>query len=100
MQATRATTFRAFPNAEQARQLGRIAGACGFVWNQSLKDNAYAYAGWKIGANKKPSTAYFSLSSELKTMKQRFPWLAELPYVVVRQSLKRLSLATLTTMMD
>ena len=93
MQTVRSTTFQAFPNRQQEHKLNRISGACRFVWNQSLRDNKYHYAGWKIGANAKPSTSYFSLTKDLTAMRKRHVWMNELPYTVLKSSMKRLSLA-------
>ena len=93
MQTVRSTAFQAFPNREQEAMLNRIAGACRFVWNQSLRDNKYHYAGWKIGANAKPSTSYFSLTKDLTEMRKRYVWMNDLPSVILRSSMKRLSLA-------
>ena len=82
-------TYRLIPGTVlRARKLASAAGACRWVWNQSLASNRDAYAEFKEGKGEKPSVTFFSLSKWFTELRHETSWLQELPAHPVRYVLK------------
>ncbi len=86
----RCITCRLLPvTRANARALSRLAGGCRFVWNQALADTEDLYRISRMVGAPAPSLTFFSLGKAFTDMRRATPWLAELPFGVVRHTLKR-----------
>lgn len=72
-----------------ARRLSMLAGACRFTWNAVLADQEDLHRIAKMHGAKPPSVNYAVLSAAFTQLRRATPWLQELPYGVVRHTLKR-----------
>ena len=83
----RNVTFRLHPGSkETANRLLRIWDGCRFVWNE-LKEGYEIWYGHACGRAIQPP-AFFVLSKAFRQLWDDVPWLHDLPYTVVRYSLK------------
>lgn len=98
----RASTYRLYAcTPARARKLHQMAGACRFVWNHFLADNRRRYPLWAAWRDRLagtpldaklpplPSVTFFSLGKQFTELRRETPWLQELPFKVVRYTLKR-----------
>ncbi len=86
----RTVTFRVLPGSRgRARDLARLAGACRFVWNQVLADQEDLHRIARMVGAKSPSVSFFTLGKAFTQLRRSTPWLQELPFAVVRHTLKR-----------
>jgi len=91
----RGVTYRLYPGTRaKHEQLSRITGACRYVWNHFLAENKRKY---RLSQNvfvrglpqyPKPSTSYQSLFVQFTELRNRTPWLQQLPFEAVRYTLK------------
>ena len=87
--------YRAYPNAEQIRNLARTFGCARWVYNWGLERRTNAYHG------EGKSLTYNSLAAELTQVKKQedgagnrpYAWLKEVSSVVLQQSLRNLERA-------
>ncbi|MXX16726.1 MAG: transposase, partial [Gammaproteobacteria bacterium] len=105
----RGVIYRLYPRSQRKHDmLSRLAGACRFVWNEAIAHNqqqleiARLLAQFPATADAvpAPSTTFFSMGkwfTSLRSGKTRSSrggqetWLQELPFAIVRYSLKRQS---------
>jgi putative transposase len=87
MKAKRAYKCRFYPTVEQKIQLARTFGCGRFVynWGLSTRKTAYKERGEKL--------SYNDLAAMLPTLKQEYPFLAEVSSVPLQQSLRHLDAA-------
>ena len=85
----RSVTYRLLPGSrERARQLVQIAGACRFVWNEMLDQQEQLYAVARMCGSKPPAPTFFTLGKAFTQLRRVTPWLQDMPYKLVRHSLK------------
>ena len=86
----------------KARAIARIAGGCRWTWNRVLADTREEYRlyreterfcsdtliGMLYERPAKPSLSFFSLGKRFTQLRSETAWLRELPFAVVRYSLK------------
>ena len=72
-----------------ARALNNIAGACRFVWNQTLADTDDLYRIARMNNAKPPDVSFFSLGKAFTELRNATPWLTDYSFHVVRYGLKR-----------
>ena len=90
--AVRAVRYRVLPGTKaKAHRLNRIAGACRHVWNQMLTDQDDLHRIARMNGAKAPSVTFFTLGKAFAEMRNSdgHEWLRELPFGVVRYTLKR-----------
>ncbi|MCY4013413.1 MAG: transposase [Gammaproteobacteria bacterium] len=88
--AIRTVRFRVLPGSPAtARALNNIAGACRFVWNQTLADTDDLYRIARMNGAKPPGVSFFSLGKAFTELRNATPWLRDYSFHVVRYSLKR-----------
>ncbi len=80
----RAYKYRISPTDEQKRILAQTFGCCRFVynWGLSTRKTAYFQHGQKL--------TYNDLSAMLPHLKKEYPWLSDVSFVPVQQSLRHL----------
>ena len=81
----RHVTFRLLPGSrENAHRLAMIAGACRFVWNEMLdqQEQVHAIAGMCA------ARTFFTLGKAFTQLREVTPWLQDMPFAVVRYTLK------------
>lgn len=83
----RAYKYRFYPTTEQKIILAQTFGCCRFVYNWGLSARKTAY--FQHGQ----SLSYNDLAAMLPTLKQQYPWLAEVSSVPLQQSLRHLDRA-------
>ena len=90
--AVRAVRYRVLPGTKaKAHRLNRIAGACRHVWNQMLADQDDLHRLARINGARAPSVTFFTLGKAFAELRNSngHEWLHELPFAVVRYTLKR-----------
>ena len=88
----RAVRYRVLPSTRaKARRLNRLAGACRFVWNEMLDQQDILHDTARMFGGRAPSPTFFTLGKSFTELRRsnHAPWLAELPFAVVRYALKR-----------
>lgn len=88
-------TYRLLPvTRTKARELAHLASACRFVWNYFLAEREATYQFNQCfeatyGIKPEPSSlTFFSMGKEFTALRNRLPWLRELPFAPVRYVLK------------
>ena len=82
-------SYRLLPcRVAKARDLARLAGACRYVWNQTLGRQGELYLAAKVNDTPAPSTGFFTLGVAFTQLRKATPWLQELPFAPVRYVLK------------
>ena len=90
--AVRAVRYRVLPGTQsKAHRLNRIAGACRHVWNQMLADQDDLHRIARMNGARAPSVTFFTLGKAFAELRNSdgHEWLRELPFGVVRYTLKR-----------
>ena len=100
--AIRAATYRLHAcTPGKARKLHQLAGACRYVWNHFLAENRRRYPVWRAWRGQvagtpladkmppPPSVTFFSLGKRFTALRRETPWLQDLPFAIVRYTLKR-----------
>ncbi|MYA30495.1 MAG: transposase [Gammaproteobacteria bacterium] len=97
-------TYRLIPGTRaKAQKLSQIAGACRWVWNYFLGENKRRYRehveterfcedtllGLMFEQPAKPPLTFFELGKQFTILRSQTGWLQELPFTVVRYTLKR-----------
>ena len=88
----RAVRYRVLPGTQaKARCLNRIAGACRYVWNVTLDDQQILHDTARMFGTSAPSPTFFTLGKGFTDLRNSrgHEWLKELPFAVVRYTLKR-----------
>ena len=88
----RAVRYRVLPGTRaKARRLNRIAGACRYVWNRMLEDQQTLHDTAKMCGASAPSPTFFTLSKAFTDLRKSngHEWLKDLPFAIVRYTLKR-----------
>ena len=88
----RAVRYRVLPGTRaKARCLNRIAGACRYVWNVTLDDQQVLHDTARMFGASAPFPAFFTLGKGFTDLRNSngHEWLKELPFAVVRYTLKR-----------
>ena len=88
----RAVRYRVLPGTRaKARRLNRLAGACRFVWNELLDQQEVLHYTARMFGGRAPSPTFFTVGKSFTELRRSndAPWLAELPFAVVRYALKR-----------
>ena len=86
----RTVRFRVLPgNRAKARALNSLAGACRYVWNQTLADHEDSYRIARMNGAKPPGVSFFTLSNGFTDLRRATPWLQDHSFNVVRHTLKR-----------
>ena len=88
----RAVRYRVLPGTRaKARRLNRLAGSCRYVWNEMLDRQQTLHRMAQLLGGPVPSPTFFTLGKAFTALRRssRAPWLAELPFAVVRYALKR-----------
>ena len=88
----RAVRYRVLPGTRaKAQRLNRLAGACRYVWNGALRANRDACRMRMAFGGSVPSPTFFTLGKAFTALRRSdyAPWIAELPFGVVRYTLKR-----------
>lgn len=79
--------YRIYPNAEQRVLLARTFGCTRFVSNQLLDHANRTYQTYLTNpALAKPSVSGYSLTNAIPSLKQAYPWLAEVSSVTLQQA--------------
>ncbi len=76
--------FRIYPTKEQAQQIQKTFGACGFVYNRFLAKRKELYE------TEKKTLSYNACSAELTSLKDELNWLREVDSVALQSTLKNL----------
>ena len=85
----RQVVYRVAPGTEsRARQLAAIAGACRFVWNELLDQQAQLHTMARMCGGRTPSPTWFTLGKAFTELRRATPWLGEMPAAPVRYVLK------------
>jgi len=85
----RSITFRLHPGSRTRHTLlTQTAGACRWIWNQSLAHNKAQYAWFKEGKAEKPSVSFQSMGVWFTRLRKETDWLQTLPYAPIRYTLK------------
>ena len=77
-----------FDRPATARRLAAVAGACRFVWNELLDQQAQLYDVARMCGARPPSPTFFTLGKAFTQLRRVTPWLQAMPYVPVRYTLK------------
>ena len=77
-----------FDRPATARRLAAVAGACRFVWNEMLDQQAQLYDVARMCGARPPSPTFFTLGKAFTQLRRVTPWLQAMPYVPVRYTLK------------
>ena len=86
----RTVRFRVLPgNRAKARALNSLAGACRYVWNQTLADHDDLYRISRMVGAPPPSVSFFTLGKGFTDLRRATPWLQDHSFSVVRHTLKR-----------
>ena len=85
----RQVTYRLLPGSRaKARKLAATAGACRFVWNQMLADQDALHTMARMHGAKPPGVSFFTLGKAFTQLRAATPWLADMPFVPIRYTLK------------
>ena len=90
--AIRTVRYRVLPGTRaKARGLNRLAGACRYVWNEMLDQQQALWDIARMHGAKPPSPTFFTLGKAFTQLRRSndAAWLQELPFAVVRYTLKR-----------
>jgi len=71
-----------------AKRLAAVAGACRFVWNEMLDQQAQLYDMACMCGAKPPVPTFFTMSKAFTRLRRTTPWLQAMPYAPVRYTLK------------
>ncbi len=88
----RAVRYRVLPGTRaKARHLNRLAGACRYVWNVTLDDQQILHDTARMFGASAPPPTFFTLGKGFTDLRNSngHEWLKELPFAVVRYTLKR-----------
>ncbi len=89
----RTVRYRVLPGTQaKARRLNCLAGACRYVWNVFLDRQQHADLAWQFSAGPRPPfPRFFTLGKAFTQLRRSsgHEWLEELPFAVVRYTLKR-----------
>ena len=88
----RAVRYRVLPGTRaKARHLNRLAGACRYVWNVTLDDQQILHDTARMFGASAPSPTFFTLGKAFTQLRRSngHEWLKELPFAIVRYTLKR-----------
>ena len=77
-----------FDRPATARRLAAVAGACRFVWNEMLDQQAQLYDIARMCGATPPSPTFFTLGKAFTQLRRVTPWLQAMPYAPVRYTLK------------
>ena len=77
-----------FDRPTTARRLAAVAGACRFVWNEMLDQQAQLYDMARMCGAKPPAPTFFTLGKAFTQLRRATPWLQAMPYAPVRYTLK------------
>ncbi|MXX23095.1 MAG: transposase [Rhodospirillales bacterium] len=77
-----------FDQPATARRLAAVAGACRFVWNEMLDQQAQVYDIARMGGAQPPAPTFFTLGKAFTQLRRVTPWLQAMPYAPVRYTLK------------
>ena len=77
-----------FDRPATARRLAAVAGACRFVWNEMLDQQAQLYDIARMGGAQPPAPTFFTLGKAFTQLRRATPWLQAMPYAPVRYTLK------------
>ncbi len=77
-----------FDQRATARRLAAVAGACRFVWNEMLDQQAQFYDIARMCGARPPSPTFFTLGKAFTQLRRVTPWLQAMPYAPVRYTLK------------
>ena len=77
-----------FDRPATARRLAAVAGACRFVWNEMLDQQAQLYDMARMCGAKPPAPTFFTLGKAFTQLRRVTPWLQAMPYAPVRYTLK------------
>ena len=89
MSELRNISYRLLPcTVAKARDLSRLAGACRYVWNQTLGRQEELYLAAKVNDTSAPSTSFFTLGVAFTQLRRTTLWLQGLPFAPVRYVLK------------
>ena len=77
-----------FDRPATAKRLAAVAGACRFVWNKMLDQQAQLYDSARMGGAKSPAPTFFTLGKAFTQPRRVTPWLQAMPYAPVRYTLK------------
>lgn len=87
--AMRNVTYRLLPcTVAKAQALSRLAGACRYVWNEMLDLQEQSHEVCSMHETKTPLPTFFTLGKLFTELRDRTPWLQELPYQPVRYALR------------
>jgi putative transposase len=87
MEITKAYRFRIYPNQQQQESLARTFGSCRFIWNYYLGAKSETYN--EAGVNLK----YKEISSDMTQLRRQIPWLGEVQFQPLQQTLRNLDQA-------
>ena len=73
-----------FDRPATARSLAAVAGACRFVWNEMLDQQAQLYDVARMCGAQPPAPTFFTLGKAFTQLRRVTPWLQAMPYVPVR----------------
>ena len=77
-----------FDRPATARRLAAVAGACRFVWNELLDQQAQLYDVARMCGARPPAPTFFTLGKAFTQLRRVTPWPQAMPYVPVRYTLK------------
>ncbi|MCY3702795.1 MAG: transposase [Rhodospirillales bacterium] len=77
-----------FDQPATARRLAAVAGACRFVWNEMLDQQAQVYDIARLCGAQPPAPTFFTLGKAFTQLRRVTPWLQAMPYAPVRYALK------------
>ena len=77
-----------FDRPATAKRLAAVAGACRFVWNEMLDQQAQLHAIARLCGAKSPAPTFFTLGKAFTQLRRVTPWLQAMPYAPVRYTLK------------
>ena len=77
-----------FVRPAAARRLAAVAGACRFVWNEMLDQQAQLHDMARMCGAPPPAPTFFTLGKAFTQLRRATPWLQAMPYAPVRYTLK------------
>ncbi len=77
-----------FDRPATARRLAAVAGACRFVWNEMLDQQAQLVDVARMCGARPPAPRFFTLSKAFTQLRRVTPWLQAMPSAPVRYPLK------------
>ena len=77
-----------FDRPATAKRLAAVAGACRFVWNEMLDQQAKLHDIARMCGAQPPAPTFFTLGKAFTQLRRATPWLRAMPYAPVRYTLK------------